>query len=135
MGSRLVTGEGLRSGGRLKEEMCIEGEFMFGDPADKAEGHITKWRAVCHPPGKISIASLLMQMPAPSEVFLALEVRGLIGAGVKVSVYRLKGSHPERERLIAAQGLTDVSISCFPYVLSWRVWRDLRYWWAYAAAQ
>ena len=77
---------------------------------------------------KFSIAYLLMRMPAPSEVFLSLEVRALVKAEVGVEVLCLRTPHQDHKALTNAQGLAEVPIYNFPYVWSLSVWRDVRFW-------
>lgn len=71
-----------------------------------------------------SIAYLLMQMPAPSEAFLAVEVNALITAGVDIRVFCLRSKHSDHDRLKVDQKLGSVPIYFFP----WLRLRDLFYW-------
>jgi glycosyltransferase involved in cell wall biosynthesis len=74
---------------------------------------------------QLSIAYLVMNMPAPAEVFLAVEVNALISAGVDVNVFCLKRPHPQREKLVTTQQLSAVALYHFPYLFSWRLWKDI----------
>jgi colanic acid/amylovoran biosynthesis glycosyltransferase len=72
----------------------------------------------------VSVAYLLMQMPAPSEVFLAVEVNALIRAGVDVKVFCLRPRHAQHNKLLSDQELTDTPI----YFFRWFALRDVFYW-------
>ena len=72
----------------------------------------------------VSVAYLLMQMPAPSEVFLAVEVNALIRAGVDVKVFCLRPRHAQHCKLLSDQELTGVPIFFF----RWLALRDIYYW-------
>jgi glycosyltransferase involved in cell wall biosynthesis len=75
----------------------------------------------------VKIAYLLIQMPAPSEVFLAVEIRGLIALGNVVKVAALRRRHPDHERLVEAQKLRDVELRYFS-TLSFGTFADIFYW-------
>ena len=77
---------------------------------------------------KSPIAYLLMQMPAPSEEFLSIEINGLRRAGIDVEVFCLRGRHPQFEKLRADQKLSKVPIHNFPYLFDWGLWADVGYW-------
>jgi glycosyltransferase involved in cell wall biosynthesis len=55
-----------------------------------------------------------MQMPAPSEVFLSVEIRGLMAYGAEIQVYSLRAPHTNHIELVAAQHLEGVEIKFFP---------------------
>jgi len=76
----------------------------------------------------ISIAYLLMRMPAPSEVFLSVEVSSLVEKGVAAEVFCLRNPHSDHTGLAQAQGLADIPIYNFPYFFSLGLWRDVRFW-------
>jgi len=63
----------------------------------------------------VKIAYILIQMPAPSEVFLAIEVRGLIQLGNVVNVISLRSPHPDYDKLVAGQNLRDVDLWFYPF--------------------
>lgn len=75
----------------------------------------------------VRIAYLTVQMPAPSEVFLAVEINGLRAAGVEVQVFALRNPHPDHAKLIADQQLEEVAIGYFPFFGASTV-RDVLYW-------
>lgn len=75
----------------------------------------------------MKIAYLLMQMPAPSEVFLAVEIRGLIALGCDIKVAALRQPHPDHAALVEAQKLRDVELNYFP-TLSAGILADMLYW-------
>ena len=77
---------------------------------------------------KINSAYLLMCMPAPSEVFLSLEVKALIAAGINVEVFCLRKFNKKHKELIELHDMSGVSIFMFPYILSLSVWRDVGFW-------
>ena len=77
---------------------------------------------------QIRIAYLLSKMPTPREVFLSLEVKGLIRTGLEVKVFCLREPHPQHEMLIMEQSLADVPIYYFEYMFCWQMWRDVGYW-------
>lgn len=62
----------------------------------------------------VHIAYLTVQMPVPSEVFLAVEINGLRAAGAQVKVFALRGRHREHARLLSDQKLEQVTIRHFP---------------------
>ncbi|MBE2269073.1 MAG: glycosyltransferase [Anaerolinea sp.] len=70
---------------------------------------------------------LTMITPAPSEVFLAVEVRGLVQRGNTVKIVALRGRLPEHDKLVADQHLGAVEISAPPY-FSARTLADMVYW-------
>lgn len=69
-----------------------------------------------------------MQMPAPAEVFLSVEVNGLRAAGAEVHVFSLRQPHPKHRQLVVDQKLEDVPLYHFPYVRDKAVWQAVRYW-------
>lgn len=71
----------------------------------------------------VSVAYILMQMPVPSEVFLAVEVNALIRAGMQVEVFCLRPPHAQHDKLLSDQELTNVPIHFF----RWFVLRDIFY--------
>ena len=80
------------------------------------------------PETQLTIAYLLMQMPAPAEVFLSAEVNALIEVGVRVLAFSLRQPHPEHEQLVASQDLTSVPLIFTPYLFSQDLWRSVLYW-------
>ena len=75
-----------------------------------------------------SIAYLVSKLPNKNEVFLAIEARELVKAGVKVYIFGLRRQDDDHENLIKNQHLTDIDIQHFPYLASLRIWHDVWYW-------
>ncbi len=73
------------------------------------------------------IAYLTIQTPAPSEVFLAVEINGLRQEGADIRVFALRTAHPDHAKLMTDQALNDVSVRYFP-ILSASILGDWLYW-------
>jgi colanic acid/amylovoran biosynthesis glycosyltransferase len=62
------------------------------------------------------VAYVVMQMPAGAEVFLSVEVRSLVEAGIEVEVFSLRDKLPDFEKLRRDHRLENVSLHYFPTV-------------------
>ncbi len=73
----------------------------------------------------MKLAYLVMQFPAPSETFMAIEVRHLAKAGADMTVFCLREPNPQDAHLRQQYHLQDIPIYHFAY---WTGWQDIFYW-------
>lgn len=73
------------------------------------------------------LAYLTMQTPAPSEVFLSVEIRHL-AKFAQLYIFCLREPHERHQDLIREQKLSGIPIYYFAYFFSWKLWRDVLYW-------
>ena len=76
---------------------------------------------------KVKLAYIVTQMPAPSEVFLAVEIRGLVEQGNAVQVLALRSPHPDHAKLVIDQQLEKFKITYFP-LISFSTLVDIFHW-------
>lgn len=62
---------------------------------------------------RLNVSYIAIQFPAPSETFACLDVRKLKELGADVSVFAMRGKHPNAQEMITTRGMKDVPIvSC-----------------------
>lgn len=73
------------------------------------------------------LAYLTMQTPAPSEVFLVVEMRHL-AKFADMHIFCLRKPHPQHQELVQQENLFEIPIHYFAYFFSLVLWKDTVYW-------
>lgn len=73
------------------------------------------------------LAYLTIQTPAPSEVFLVVEVRHL-AKFADMHIFCLRKPHPQHWELVQQENLFKIPIHYFAYFFSLVLWKDIAYW-------
>ncbi len=73
------------------------------------------------------LAYLTIQTPAPSEVFLVVEVRHL-AKFADMHIFCLRRPHPQHQEMVQQENLSNIPIHYFAYFFSLALWKDIAYW-------